>query len=153
MGVEPNILRLWASDDSGLYCFISPIRFTHPQWEQQDSNLRPLSCKGSATKPTELYSQFSPKVNTILSVILTHWVCNFVLCHSRHIHDPSVLLYVALYLDYRRPPYTYSSRHLTVASLHCSNLQGLPHCEAANRISTYSYRESNPNPRTENPVA
>ena len=77
MGVEPNILRLWASDDSGLYCFISPIRFTHPQWEQRDSNPRPLSCKGSAAKPTELYSQFSPKVNTILSVILTHWMCTF----------------------------------------------------------------------------
>ena len=108
---------------------------------------------GQGSLTTRRPSQISPKVSTILSVILTHWVCNFVLCHSHPIHDPSVLLYVALYLDCRRPPYTYSSRHLTVASLHCSNLQGSLHREAANRISTYSYRESNPNPRTENPVA
>ena len=58
----------------------------------------------------------------------------FYMCSSNPIRDPSVLLYVTLYLDYWRPPYTYSSRHLTVASLHCSNLQGSLHREAVNRV-------------------
>ena len=41
------------------------LRGLHPEghpafrWEQQDSNLRPLSCKGSATKPAELYSHIT----------------------------------------------------------------------------------------------